>query len=56
MAAIGAPGIVMRLNGIHTEPLLDAGIFGVAILAAAFLLSWAAEASELEISQDSRLP
>ncbi|MCA9829720.1 MAG: sodium:calcium antiporter [Dehalococcoidia bacterium] len=51
MAAIGAPGIVMRLNGIHTEPLLDAGIFGVAILAAAFLLSWAAEASELEISQ-----
>jgi len=51
MAVIGAPGIVMRLNGIHTEPLLDAAIFGVAILAAAFLLSWAAEASELEISQ-----
>ena len=51
MAGIGAPGIVMRLNGIHTEPLLDAAIFGVAILAAAFLLSWAAEASELEISQ-----
>jgi cation:H+ antiporter len=51
MGAIGAPGIVMRLNGIHTEPLLDAAIFGVSILAAAFLLSWAAEAAELDISQ-----
>lgn len=51
MALIGAPGIVMRLNHIHTEPLLDAAIFGVSILAAAFLLSWAAEASELDISQ-----
>lgn len=51
MAAIGLPGIVMRLNHIHTEPLLDAAIFGVSILSAAFLLSWAAEASELDISQ-----
>jgi cation:H+ antiporter len=51
IALLGVPGIVMRLNHIHTEPLLDAAIFGVSILAAAFLLSWAAEAAELEISQ-----
>ena len=50
-AALGLPGLIMRGAGIHSEPLVDSAIFGVSILAAAFLLSWAVEALELDISQ-----
>jgi cation:H+ antiporter len=51
MAILGLPGILFRV--FHWEPnaVLDAAIFGVAILAAAFLLSWAAETAEMDISQ-----
>ena len=45
------PGIVLRLAGIHPPPVLGALVFGLSILAAAFLLSWAAETAELDISQ-----
>ncbi|MEO8539986.1 MAG: hypothetical protein ABI577_09625 [bacterium] len=53
--AIGAlvclPGIVLRLAGVHVDAVLGAFVFGMAILAAAFLLSWGAETAELDISQ-----
>lgn len=45
------PGIVLRVAGIHPEPVAAAMIFGLAILAAAFLLSWGAETAEMDISQ-----
>ena len=45
------PGIVFRVAGIHPEPVAAAMIFGLAILAAAFLLSWGAETAEMDISQ-----
>lgn len=51
MALIGVPGVVLRVGGIHPDPVIGAIIFGVAILAAAFLLSWAAETAEMDISQ-----
>jgi cation:H+ antiporter len=51
MALIGLPGIVLRVAGVHLTPALGAVIFGVAILAAAFLLSWGAETAEMDISQ-----
>lgn len=51
MCLIGLPGLVLRFASIHPEPIIGAAIFGVGILAAAFLLSWAAEASEVDISQ-----
>lgn len=51
MVVLGAPGVILRLTGTHPEPVLGALIFGIAILAAAFLLSWAAETAELDISQ-----
>lgn len=45
------PAIVFRLIGLRPSPILDAGVFGLAILAAGFLLSWGAEAAEQHISQ-----
>jgi len=51
VAGLTSPGIILRFAGIHPEPALGAAIFGLSILAAAFLLSWAAETAELDISQ-----
>ncbi len=51
VAGFTSPGIVLRFAGIHPEPALGAAIFGLSILAAAFLLSWTAETAELDISQ-----
>jgi cation:H+ antiporter len=51
MGLVCLPGIVLRVGGIHPDPVPGAIIFGLAILAAAFLLSWGAETAELDISQ-----
>ncbi len=51
MTLLSLPGIILRLMGVHPEPWLGATVFGLAILAAAFLLSWAAETAEMDISQ-----
>ena len=51
IGSLTSPGIILRFAGIHPEPALGAAIFGLSILAAAFLLSWAAETAELDISQ-----
>ena len=51
MFVIGLPGVVLRVTGTHPAPAIGAIIFGLSILAAAFLLSWAAETAELDISQ-----
>ena len=44
------PGIVLRLGDIHTSDPLDALLYGMAIIGAAFMLSWAAETAQLDIS------
>jgi cation:H+ antiporter len=49
VAAI-VPGIALRLSGIHPEPLLAAVAFGLAVVGAAFLLAWAAEVAQLDMS------
>ena len=49
VAAI-VPGIALRVSGAAPEPLLAAVIFGAAIVGAAFLLAWAAEVVQLDIS------
>lgn len=48
--SIAAPAIGMRIAGAHTFPVLDMLIFGAAVVAAAFLLAWAAEAAQKDIS------
>lgn len=45
------PAISLRLKGTHLSPLADAFVAGVAILAAAFMLSWGVEAAEAHVSR-----
>ncbi|WEK61573.1 MAG: sodium:proton exchanger [Candidatus Microbacterium colombiense] len=47
---IAAPAIVLRVLGIHLNPVVDLLIFGAAVVAASFLLAWAAEAAQKDIS------
>ena len=50
MAGLGAPAFVLRLSGAELEPLVAALIYGAGIVGGAFLLSWAAEVAQLDIS------
>lgn len=45
------PGAYLRLTGSHVSHGVEAFLFGLAILGAAFLLSWAAEVAQKDISQ-----
>ncbi len=49
VAAI-VPGVVLRFAGAHPPDPLAALLYGLAIVGAAFLLSWAAEVAQLDIS------
>lgn len=44
------PAIYFRASGWRPDPILDAAVFGTAILAAGFMLSWGAETAEGQIS------
>src|SRR5205085_8979181 len=48
--ALTMPGVVSRLAGVHGNPGVMALVFGLAIVGAAFMLSWAAEVAQLDIS------
>ena len=47
----GLGGIALRLLGIHLDPLPALLLFGGAVLSAAFLLAWAAEALQMDVSR-----
>ena len=49
--AVTVPGVSTRLLGAHFPDPLLAVIFGSAIVGAAFLLSWAAEAAQVDVSR-----
>jgi len=48
--AAALPGVVVHALGLHPEPLLAGALFGIAIVGAAFMLAWAAEAAQVDIS------
>ena len=48
---VTVPWIVLHLQGAHPPPLTMAALSGLAILGAAFLLSWAAEVFQMDVSQ-----
>ena len=49
MAACTLPGVLMRLGGMHLPPMMGLLAFGGAVVAAAFMLAWAAEAAEVDV-------
>lgn len=44
------PAVVIRVLGLHPDPLAALLIFGAAVVAASFLLAWAAEAAQIDVS------
>src|SRR5680860_206756 len=50
-ALLMVPGLVVRLTHPALDAWAEALLFGLAIVGGAFLLSWAAEVAQLEISQ-----
>src|SRR5438874_12354108 len=48
--AIAIPAVVLRLSGAHIAPTAAVPVFGFAVVAASFLLVWAAEAAQHDIS------
>ena len=48
--AAAVPALVLRVSQTHHSEPLAAALYGVAIVGAAFLLSWAAEVAQLDVS------
>lgn len=53
--ALTLPAIYLRISGMQISPTVDSALFGLAILGAAFLLTWAAEVAQIDISQSLAL-
>jgi cation:H+ antiporter len=50
-AAIGMPAFILRLSGTEgLDPVFVAVVYGIGIVGGAFLLSWAAEAAQVDVS------
>jgi cation:H+ antiporter len=44
------PALVVRLSGASPSPVIGLVLFGMAVVAASFILAWAAEAAQVDIS------
>lgn len=49
-AAFIAPAMVVRFAGLHPDPVAALLIYGAAVVSASFLLAWAAEAAQIDVS------
>ncbi|MFC7585077.1 hypothetical protein ACFQYP_16070 [Nonomuraea antimicrobica] len=49
-ALLTLPALVVRLAGVHPAPPIALLLFGTAVVAASFVLAWAAEAAQVDIS------
>lgn len=50
-AGLTLPGVALRMAGQHPAPWIESVVFGTAVVGAAFLLAWAAEVVQLDVSQ-----
>lgn len=50
-ASLTLPGLYCGITHTHLTPWLGSLIYGIAVFAAAFILSWAAEAVQIDISE-----
>jgi cation:H+ antiporter len=48
--AAAIPAVALRLSGAHPSAPLAIVVFGLGVIAASFVLAWAAEAAEVDIS------
>lgn len=48
-AVVAAPGLVLRLAHIPAAAPLEAAVFGLTIVASAFVLTWASEAAQMDV-------
>ena len=44
------PALVVRFAGLHANPVVALAIYGVAVVSASFVLAWAAEAAQIDVS------
>ncbi|EIU03819.1 sodium/calcium exchanger family protein [Mycobacteroides abscessus 5S-0422] len=49
-ALLMAPALITRVGGLHPSPVLALVIYGAAVVAASFVLAWAAEAAQIDVS------
>jgi cation:H+ antiporter len=49
--ALALPGIYLRLSGKSLDTVPETALYGLTIVAAAFLLSWCSEAAQVDVSQ-----
>ncbi|ASO20159.1 cation:H+ antiporter [Actinoalloteichus hoggarensis] len=47
---LALPALVFRLSGIESDPLILLAVFGTGVVSASFVLAWAAEAAQVDIS------
>jgi cation:H+ antiporter len=45
-----APAVVLRIVGLHLDPVEALLIYGAAVVSASFLLAWAAETAQIDVS------
>jgi len=50
VAVFVCPALVLRIIGIHPSPILGLITYGAAVVAASFLLAWAAEAAQIDVA------
>jgi cation:H+ antiporter len=50
VALIAVPGLSLRFEAFHANHAMEALLFGLAVVSAAFMLAWAAEVIQLDIS------
>lgn len=44
------PALVLRIAGLHPDPVVALLVYGGAVVAASFLLAWTAEAAQIDVS------
>lgn len=49
-SAFVLPAVILRVGGIHPAPIISLLTFGAAVVAASFVLAWAAEAAQVDVS------
>ncbi len=45
-----APALITRIGGLHPSPVVALVTYGAAVVAASFVLAWAAEAAQIDVS------